>query len=251
MKPTEAGLIVAMMANMPDARGVAWNIETQELFARTIEDLDYESARAAADSWLRTRSERPAIADFRNAVRRQLENTSVIPGDLEFDEAWGFVLRCMAGVGRYKPFPREPHPLVADAVERMGWLVLCDSDNPEADRAHFFRIYAAILQRTRDVRLAAPRLCLPDDQTRLTPVTTQKRAALPAPPANRDQAREGIAQVLQMLDYTPRLVEPRPVARAAVEEAMITDQAAIIRRQSQREKLRNQMAQRKAVGDPE
>ena len=34
-----------------------------------------------------------------------------------------------------------------EAVERMGFRELCLGDNPVANRAHFFKIYDAILQR--------------------------------------------------------------------------------------------------------
>jgi len=209
--PSEAVCIVAMLANAPDSRSsAAWTLETQQIFARLIEDLDYESTMAAALTWLKTQSTRPTIADLRATVRRQLEAAGAIPADPDPDQAWGIVTRAFSSVGRYRSFPSD-NPLVKRVVDRIGWETLCASDNPEADRAHFLRMYAAELDRERDARHAATGLTLPYDQARLgtderralgagdvpQPVTARQPVAMPAPLDNIDAAPPGPTDALE------------------------------------------------------
>ncbi len=147
----------------------AWPAATVELYMQLLVDLEYEAASTGVLAMIRTRIERdrPLVAEVRHACREQLEMGGQIPDDLEPDEAWGFVTHCFSRVGRYRDFPRQPHPLVARTVERMGWQTLCDSDNPEATRAHFLAMYRAELSRHRSDRLNSPALILGDDALRL------------------------------------------------------------------------------------
>lgn len=166
MTPVEAAQIAAMVANAPCNAGAAWTLETQELFARMIEDLPAAESRQAARGWLLSATTRPSIAEFRAAVRRELESAGEISGELDADQAWGVVVAAFASVGRYRAFPAD-HATVKRVVDRMGWETLCDSTNPEADRAHFLRLYAAEVDRVRAARHQAPGLSLPADARRL------------------------------------------------------------------------------------
>ena len=210
-----------MLANAPDSRGsAAWTLETQEVFARLIEDLDYEATMAAALAWLKTQPMRPAIADLRAAVRKQLEDADVIPADSEPDEAWGIVMCAFSSVGRYRAFPSD-NPLVKRVVDRIGWETLCNSDNPEADRAHFLRMYTAELNRQRDVRHAATGLTLPYDQTRLAREAERPHVGngqvlrLPSPEeraAGASAAREIGALIGRTVREVPRIQPETPLA---------------------------------------
>lgn len=74
---------------------------------------------------------------------------------------WGEVKSEMRRTGFYRT-PRFDDPLVARAVHILGWQHLCTSENDEADRAHFARIYdgllaqeiqeAKLLPRAREIR---------------------------------------------------------------------------------------------------
>lgn len=81
-----------------------------------------------------------------------------VPG---LDEAWAEVQREIARVGWTGALDpqRKPlftHPTISAAVEAMGWQTLCESTNPEADRAHFFKLYGSATQRaTRDAVMPA------------------------------------------------------------------------------------------------
>lgn len=68
-------------------------------------------------------------------------------------EAWGVVLETIGRVGFY----RSPHfedPLIARAVDCMGWQYLCSSENIVADRAHFAKVYEQFVEReAQDAKL--------------------------------------------------------------------------------------------------
>lgn len=166
MTPREAAEIAVFLANAPASSGGAWSLDTQSLFADMIEDLPAKPAKAAAMAWVRSSAGRPSVAEFRGAVRQQLEAAGQVPADPEPGDAWGIVVQAFARVGRYREFPAT-HPAVKRTVDRIGWLTLCDSDNPEADRAHFLRLYAEELGKLRQERHAAKGLSLPNDAARL------------------------------------------------------------------------------------
>lgn len=96
----------------------------------------------------------------REAVLRHIQQSPWFPrisdllalvtaGDtLDADEAWAEVRRQIRAVGYYG-CPVWSHPAVAEAVAAIGWDTLCLSTNPEVDRAHFLRFYAAARQRTQ------------------------------------------------------------------------------------------------------
>jgi hypothetical protein len=241
--PSESARIVAMLANAPDSRGsAAWTIETQEVFARLIEDLDYEPTMAAALTWLKTQPMRPAISDLRAAVRAELEAVGAIPADPDPDQAWGIVTRAFSSVGRYRPFPFD-NPLVKRVVDRIGWETLCNSDNPEADRAHFLRMYAAELDRDRDARHATDGLTLPYDQARLArksePPHVGNGQVLRLPsPEERAAGASAVREINALLGHVVREVpraEPEPAEElrepTAEELRAAADRRAVFRTQ--------------------
>lgn len=238
MTPREAAAIVTLLVQAPSRSGAAWSIETQELFGRTIEDLPKDATEAAVMTWIRTQSERPTIADIRNAVRAQLATAGAIPGELEPDEAWGYVVQCFLSVGSYHAFPRSPHPLVAEVVERMGWQTLCASDNAPADRAHFLRVYAAALDRQRTERLARPALQLPSD----TLVPPERQLAPPTPRPDTVKALASVREILAQLPQPSIAAIGQLRKDLGDEPKVIRDKAALAARKQQREKLHKQAA---------
>ena len=132
----------------------AWDANAIRAFASGIDDLDEAVATAAVDRWRKTRRERPAIADIREASARLIDGGREV---LDVDEAWGTVLGWIRKIGRYGIPPAKP-AAVRRVVDRMGWLALCNSTNPEATRAHFERFWRVEQRRHRDAILGAPGL---------------------------------------------------------------------------------------------
>ena len=182
MTSSEAARIVALLISAFPTP--AWTDDCAKLYREMLLDLDADPTKRAVVALVQTRdsTHRPPVAAIRDAVRQQLEASRAIPTELSFDQAWGFVVKCRTTVGRYREFPRQPFPMVAEAVEQLGWETLCNSDNPEADRAHFFRVYGACAERSRIRRLTAPGQRLPTDPERLA---AQAAALAPRkPPLN-------------------------------------------------------------------
>ena len=89
---------------------------------------------------------------------------------LDPDEAWAEVLHTVQTVGYYR-VPAWSHPALADAVQALGWQTLCQSENPEADRAHFMKFYAVAVTRQREQTLGAQLAALdPRTQTMLAQI---------------------------------------------------------------------------------
>ncbi len=63
------------------------------------------------------------------------------PSELSPEEAWGIVVAKKWGR------PHEPNPLADKTISIMGWMNLKLSENEEADRAHFFKIYKSLQNR--------------------------------------------------------------------------------------------------------
>ena len=84
----------------------------------------------------------PTIAEIREkAIALQMP-------DLENGmTAWGEVKKAFAKYGFYR-VPKFDNPITAQAVECLGWKELCSSENEEADRAHFARIYDDLVRRS-------------------------------------------------------------------------------------------------------
>jgi len=63
--------------------------------------------------------------------------------------AWTEVLEEISRTGSYHE-PSFTSPLVAKAVDCLGWRNLCLSENIMVERAHFFKIYEAYYQRAQE-----------------------------------------------------------------------------------------------------
>lgn len=196
----------------------AWPQQTLEVYRDMIADLDAGAASAAVRAWVLANRERPSVADIRDATRKQLDAAGITPHEVDPDEAWGFVVRCMSSIGSYRPFPADKYPEVAAIVQRMGWETLCRSDNPEADRAHFLRLFELERKRVREARVTSPGLHRPDDaersaaQGRPTIGARSDRFALPdLTPEQRADGQRSIAGIIaQLTGGRPQAATEKP-----------------------------------------
>lgn len=119
----------------------------RDLFA----DLGVDAVRAAlldhaADEFP------PPPGRLRQAALR-LSGVLAMPGA---DEALSEVYRTIREVGRYR-HPIWSHPAIAAAVDACGgWQEVCNSENPEALRAHFKQLYAVATGRSVRESAAPP-----------------------------------------------------------------------------------------------
>lgn len=126
----------------------AWSAGQVTLWLEMLEDLDVLFLAQVAGDWIRTKRERPTIADIRAGVADlQIGNANGAKLFLPVDEAWAYVRICFGTVGRYRDFPEE-HPLIKQAVDAMGWREMCSSDNVDVVRGQFRKLYGELLARS-------------------------------------------------------------------------------------------------------
>ena len=122
------------------------NIEACELWYRQLSDIDYNVAMAGLVKWVLTNKWSPSIADIREMA------VTVVEGDTpDYGEAWGEVQRAIKRYGTFRPEEalNSMSPLTRMAAERIGFINICISENPVADRAQFERVYKSLAERER------------------------------------------------------------------------------------------------------
>jgi hypothetical protein len=146
-------LVAILLAAYPTARVGADGARIADVYGRMLEDLDVEATTRAIKRIIRTSRFLPTVAEIRAAALEVADGAARAPGD-----AWGDVLRA---IGRYGA-NRTPgvefcfaDPLVARAVQSLGWRELCLSEVGYADRARFVELYAQLVESDRRERLTA------------------------------------------------------------------------------------------------
>lgn len=74
----------------------------------------------------------------------------------DVDVAWGEVQRAAAQRGYMAGEPGWSHEAISNAVFALGWKDICHSTNPEALRAHFFKVYGSSAARAERERNLPP-----------------------------------------------------------------------------------------------
>lgn len=142
-------LIAVMVAAYPTTKV---SDDSVRIYVRMLADLDYPAANAAVEQLLAISKWMPTVAEIRERV------LSLSVGEVRAGgEAWGSVLRAIAGAGRN----RKPgvdfafaDPVVGEAVKAFGWENLCDSENQVADRARFVELYDQLATKHRRAQLS-------------------------------------------------------------------------------------------------
>ncbi len=157
MKRSETAALVAMLkAAYPRAQ---FEEATLKLYEAMLSDLDVGRAQSAVKRLIATSHNLPTISDVRREAARTGQERPGI-------EAWSDVRAAMSAVG-HLAVPRFRDPLVATAVDRLGWQNLCASRNSTADRARFAELYDSLASRQQERRqlgdvAPAPALSAPD-----------------------------------------------------------------------------------------
>lgn len=142
MKRSEAAKIVATLCGAYP--GSASSEATSHVYEQFLLDLDARTAEMAVGRLICTSRFLPTIAEIR-AAANDVERGPMRTGE----EAWGDVVEAIRRVGSYRQ-PQFKDPLVAYAVERLGWRNLClEGSNDASDRARFCEIYTRAAERQR------------------------------------------------------------------------------------------------------
>lgn len=137
------------------------NQQAAELWFIQLQDIEYSVAELAVSKWVATNKWSPTIADIRDTVR------GITQGSEEWGDGWNQVCAAVDHFGRY----REAEALESlsdtarEAVKRIGFINICNSENITADRASFRDIYNQIAARNRaDAQMPAQLKALIDNQ---------------------------------------------------------------------------------------
>lgn len=132
MQASEATRLVAMLKAAYPRQQLAE--DSIALYAAFLSDLDRISGERAVRTAIATLKFFPTVGELRDLAARQAVEL------LDETAAWADVTRAIGRYGRYRT-PKFRHAAVERVVDAMGWLSICDSENLEATRAHFFRLY--------------------------------------------------------------------------------------------------------------
>lgn len=121
--------------------------QTLDLYETLLLPLDAALAKDAVMHLMRT-SEAEFVPKVATIARLAAGLGMAAAGTpmLSAEEAWGLVEEAMRRDGYYRT-PQIKHSVILRAIEAMDWRKLCSSENPVADRAHFFRIFEAYQER--------------------------------------------------------------------------------------------------------
>jgi Loader and inhibitor of phage G40P len=143
--PTQAGKI---SGNAIAAMRAMW--------ADLLSDLEFETVKAALRVYCRSAKWLPSPAELREIAATG--GAHVRPGG----DAWGDV-RALHSPTLKRPgcsvhrYPREHEvedPIVWRCIKAIGWVALCDSENPVADRARFIELYDKTAAAARHAKTA-------------------------------------------------------------------------------------------------
>ena len=120
------------------------NDMAMELWHMELQDIPYKVAEIALWKWVQTNKWSPSIAEIRE-LAASIQNPE-IP---DWGEGWQKTVKAIRRYGhnRQKDALDSLDPLTRKVVERLGFMDLCMSENPTADRANFRTIYEALAKR--------------------------------------------------------------------------------------------------------
>ena len=113
-----------------------------------LADLDPVVAKAAVIKVCRESDYFPSVARIVAAAEELDPRNEKLPTAAE---AWEEVEQQICSAGIYKP-PVFSCDLVRRAARAIGWLQLCSSENPAADRAHFLRLYESMKNKRKEAK---------------------------------------------------------------------------------------------------
>lgn len=119
--------------------------DTVKLWAIMLGDMPYAVAEAALVKVLVTSRFWPTAAEIRDAAQSLTEQDEYPNAE----DAWIEVLRKLNPYAK----PQWSNELIKKAVESVGYLTLCHSENITWERSQFMRTYEQYRQRKRDEKV--------------------------------------------------------------------------------------------------
>lgn len=152
MTKQEFGLFVMALKTYFPREKLLPNEQAVELWYRQLQDLDYKIAETALNEWVATEKWSPSIADIRELAARI--RFGEVP---DWGDGWRNTMKAIRMYGYYRPEEamESLDDLTRETVKRLGFQNLCLSENQEADRANFRKIYEQLADRKiRDAQIS-------------------------------------------------------------------------------------------------
>jgi hypothetical protein len=138
------GLMAAAYPNTQVSR------ETIKVYESMLRDIPLDVLTASIQQCMAESEFMPTVAKIRDKALAL--SRPVAPEPLE---AWGAVQKAIQQYGFYQS-PKFEDPIIAKAVDCIGWQTLCSSGNPVADRAHLSKVYEGLLRQAENDRRMIP-----------------------------------------------------------------------------------------------
>lgn len=122
---------------LPDA-------EAMDIWYAMLKDLDYRETSIAIQMHMQSSKFPPTIAEIRSNIAR------IKCGDVsDWSKAWEETCKVLRKYGRANAQKalQELDSVTRTVVKRIGYINLCNSENPIADRANFRSIYETVANR--------------------------------------------------------------------------------------------------------
>lgn len=146
-KSVIAKVVGVLFAAFPSAEA---SEATIKLYVRMLSDIPLEVLEVSVQQCIAESEFLPTIAKLRDKAFAIQSNIAQMPTAFE---AWAIVAKEFERTGFYHE-PKFENPIIAKAVQCIGWRDLCCSENQVADRAHFARVYESLMKRAiEDARL--------------------------------------------------------------------------------------------------
>lgn len=140
-------LIGVMAAGYPNTQV---SPETFKVYLSLLKDIPLDLLTTSVQQCMAESEFLPTVAKIREKALTL--SSPVAPEPLE---AWGIVQKEISRVGAYRS-PVFADPIIAKAVDCIGWQTLCMSENQVADRAHFAKVYEGLLRQAENDRRMLP-----------------------------------------------------------------------------------------------
>ena len=147
MTETEFGKLVVAIKTYYPREKLFPNRQSVELWYRELSDLDYLTAETAIRKHVSTSVYPPTIAEIREAALDVMQGGAAD----DWSTGWAKVQKAIRQYGSYRQEEalNSFDEVTRACVESLGWMNLCLSENPTADRANFRNIYGTIAERKR------------------------------------------------------------------------------------------------------
>ena len=130
------------------------NDKAMELWFMQLQDIPFQVVEAGLQKWVCLNKWSPSISDIREMA------SSISNGELpDWSEAWEEVQKSIRRYGSYRADEaiNSLSPLAKQATMRIGFINICMSENPSADRANFRIIYEQLAERKKkDAQIGDP-----------------------------------------------------------------------------------------------